>query len=210
MQFYRYFPFFAALLLASIAVVASPVSAMDQARLDQLDVQARKAWVATRLQWLDDANRAVLAPEAVEKQHARFEQALDDFVQDRAGWREVVEQFEQELALSQRAAVEHLTRRYRIEAYQTFRGDRPQYEERRQRLAELVAASRNSASPDGERHKVVAWLLAATESTTGGDDHRLPPLPHFDGGAADAAPPAIAESQQPKPMPTADGQAAIV
>ncbi|HBO43773.1 MAG TPA: hypothetical protein DD670_07545 [Planctomycetaceae bacterium] len=200
MQFHRYLSLVAVLLLAPLAVAEDFAPAIDPSRLDELDVQARRAWVATRLQWLDDANRAVLAPEAVEKQRKRFEQALDDFVQDRAGWREVVKQFEEELALGQRAAIEHLTRRFRIEAYQTFRSDRPQYEERRRHLAELLAASRDSASPDGERHKVVAWLLAATEA--GEADASLPPLPRFDGHIdSQSAPLAIVESERPGPMP---------
>lgn len=158
-----------------------PAPARRYAQLEQMDTQARVAWVETMLKRLDKANGVVLAPAAIAKQHSRFESMLVAFVENRAHWQEQVVRFEAELALGQRAAIEHLTRQYRIESYHTFRGDYRGYERRRVHLERLLAGWRESGARSDEQHKVVNWLLAASRGSTDPGGDRLPPLPHVEG-----------------------------
>jgi len=179
-------------LLVVPAGAGEPASGDPLAPLEKMNTPARQAWVETMLARLDEANRVVLAPEAVTKQHARFEQSLRGFVENRADWRAQVASFEEELVLSQRAAIEHLTRRYRLEAYQQFRNDRAGFEQCRLILERLMTAWRRSASPRAEQHKLIAWLDAATQRSVEGKLASLPPLPDFRAGraAVASAPPA--------------------
>ncbi|HLA84169.1 MAG TPA: hypothetical protein VJL29_05200, partial [Thermoguttaceae bacterium] len=170
-------------LLAAGTDAAGPVSSSPFAPLERLDTAARATWVEDSLGRLDEANRVVLAPAAVAKQRARLGQTLDSFVKNQADWQVQVARFESELALSQRAAIEHLTRRYRMDAYEAFRGDRDGYDVRRSQLERMLADWRSCRSPSAEQHKVIRWLTTAANHLADRGTP-LPPLPRFEGAGA--------------------------
>lgn len=161
------------------AGAAEPGTVRPYASLEKLDPRARAAWIEEMLRRLDEANGVVLAPDAVAKQHARFREVLAPFADNTTNWRESVEFFDSELALSQRAAMEHLTRRYRMTAYRVVRTDRGAFDARRKSLEQVMAGWRNSDSPADEQYKVIRWLAAATPSADDGELGHLPPLPEF-------------------------------
>ncbi|MBN1590600.1 MAG: hypothetical protein JW888_13885 [Pirellulales bacterium] len=161
------------------AAAREPASVSGYGSLEKMDIAARTAWVTTMLGRLDAANRVVLDPAAVAKQHARFEQMLDAFVKGLPTGQTQVQRFEEELALSQRAAIEHLTRRYRIDSYDVFRNNRSQYEQRLVLLERLIGRKRISGVALAQQHKIIDWLVVATEPSTDRRADRLPPLPIF-------------------------------
>lgn len=188
----RYWPL---LIVWAFSLLAAPVGAGEQAaaqpydQLDRMDATARAAWVESMLSRLDEANGVVLAPEAVAKQHERHKTMLRAFVENRADWRTHVAGFEEELVVSQRAAIEHLTRRYRLKAYQNFRTDREGFEKRRLLLERVLAAWQNSEAPRTEQHKLVDWLQRATQGPLDRDLGTALVVPHFQPRQALAAAP---------------------
>ena len=200
------------LTLATFSLCAMQVGASDlssfgsDTSLAEMDIAARRDWVGDMLARLDEANRVVLADEAVKKQHARFEKTLAPFVEDRDGWLSQVAMFKKELVLSQRAAIEHLTRRYRLDAYRIFRTDRDAFETRRATLEGLLKGWRNAKSPVDEQYKVVRWLSDATHRTNDSNLAQLPPLPIFEGSPASSLTPRRLAQSEPARltrMPTA-------
>jgi len=189
-------------LAGARAAAAEPAPTSPYAVLATMDTQARASWVQEMLGRLDEANRVVLAPSAVAGQHARFARLLGGFVENRDDWQARVTSFEAELALSQRAAVEHLARRYRMEVYQAFRTDRATYDQRRQLLERLLADWRNCSSPGTQRHKVIRWLIAATGPSVDSALGPVPPLPDFEHDAAIAPAKRVTAQSEPPRLPT--------
>lgn len=189
---HRYLPL---LIVWAFSLPAAPIGAGEQAaaqpydRLDRMDAAARAAWVESMLSRLDEANGVVLASEAVAKQRERHKTMLRAFVENRADWRTHVASFEEELVVSQRAAIEHLTRRYRLKAYQNFRTDREGFEKRRLLLERVLAAWQNSDAPRAEQHKLVDWLQRATQSPLDRDLGTALAVPQFEPRRAFAAAP---------------------
>ena len=175
----------------------SATSPNVQARLEAMDAPAREAWARMKLARLDRANRVVLEPAAVAQQHARVEKIIRPFVDGTSDWRRRVEFLNHELQLAERAAVDHLARRFRMTLYRTFRLDRPEYDRRRATLMRLVKQWKAADSPADQQHKVVDWLLLATERSATPDAGTLPPLPSFASQTSPAA--SVAIDEPPKP-----------
>ncbi|MFO0895858.1 MAG: hypothetical protein U0836_00395 [Pirellulales bacterium] len=100
------------------------------------------------------------------------------------------EQFEELLVLRGRleqASIERLARAYRIATYNTYHGDRAEYDRRRQAWENVLSAWRLTGSRPEQRQTLIAWLRAAGEAGT------LPETPRFVGAAetAQAKPPAV-------------------
>jgi hypothetical protein len=187
--------------LACPTAAAEPQPPRRYARLEAMDTQARAAWVGAMLKRLDEANGVVLSPQAIVVQHARFQKMLAPLIEDQPDWQADVARFESELAISQRAAIEHLSRRYRVETYRVFHADRPRYEQRRRLLEQLLLRWQNADAPDAEQHKVVEWLVAATRRVSDPKDDWVPPLPSF-SGRIHSADRAIAQSGASEPAAT--------
>ena len=117
--------------------------------------QDSRGWTAP-IGWC--SNRA-----AVARQHARLDKAIQPFVEGSSDWQRRVEFFNRELELAERAAVDHLARRFRMTLYRTFRLDRPEYDRRRATLMQLVKQWKAAGSPADQQHKLVDWLVLATD-----------------------------------------------
>ncbi|MBN2021937.1 MAG: hypothetical protein JW809_04020 [Pirellulales bacterium] len=196
------------LLLVSLAPAGFVLA--DDAPTGPLDRAGREQWVRAALDQMDRANAVVLEPDAVAQQHARFERMLAPLVEGDPGWGKAVAEFEAELHLSQRAAIEHLTRQLRIQVYETFRRDRPEFDRRRDAMQSLTTAWTDAGSPAWEQHKLVDWLQTALVRSRRADGGALPPIPSFAAGPPVAVqivqveppPPAATLAPAPPPAPT--------
>lgn len=113
------------------------------------------------------------------------------------------EQFEDLLVLRGRleqASIERLARAYRIATYNSYHGDRAEYDRRRQAWESVLSAWRLAGSRPDQRQTLIAWLRAASEAGA------LPATPRFvtAAEAATAKPPAgdPAVAEQPAPAPS--------
>ncbi|MCX7426176.1 MAG: hypothetical protein NTW96_11230 [Planctomycetia bacterium] len=147
------------------------------ARLETMNPPVRQAWVQAMLTRLDRANQVFLDPWEVRRQHARVETAMQPFVEGKPDWRRRAEFLNHELRVGQQAAVEHLSRQYRVEIYNSYRFSRPEYNRRRAALAQLIDQWTDAGALPGQEYKVVDWLLSAAERSAAAG--ALPPIPSF-------------------------------
>ena len=152
------------------------------ARLETMTPPARQAWVQAMLTRLDRANQVFLDPWEVRRQHARVETAMQPFVEGKPDWRRRAEFLNHELRVGQQAAVEHLSRQYRVEIYNNYRFSRPEYNRRRAaaRAARRPMDRRGRASGPG----VQGGRLAAVGGRALGRGRRVATDPQFRPGIA--------------------------
>ncbi|MEX0937894.1 MAG: hypothetical protein WDZ59_08525 [Pirellulales bacterium] len=108
------------------------------------------------------------------------------------------QQKNQQMALP--AEIERLAREYRIQVYNSFRADRPEYDRRRQAWEDVHAKWRDAGAKDEHVALLADWLRDATRSSLGASVSALPLTPAF------GSPPVVAV--QPKqnrtlPVPAA-------
>jgi hypothetical protein len=81
------------------------------------------------------------------------------------------------------AAVAAAARGMRIQIYETFREDRPEYDRRQQAWEQVKKAWDAAGSPAGEREKFIRWCVDVESHSRGDSIEAMPEAPKFTSAA---------------------------
>ena len=143
-------------------------------RMVAMDGATQQAYLADLEKRLDRANRLTLAPEEAAARAASVAAALRQNV---VGW-DLIRELVQETDRRERAAISKLVRQCRMKVYETYYGDRKEYDQRLDALNRVSEAWYKQATFD-EQPIVVVWMVAATASAMPETKGPLPPEPKF-------------------------------
>jgi hypothetical protein len=101
--------------------------------------------------------------------------------------------------------IERLARDFRIQVYNSFRANRPEYDRRRQAWEDVQAKWREAGAKDEDVALLAEWLRAATDSSVGTGVSALPSTPAFGSPPVTASGPEVQPlAPQPAAPPLAD------
>jgi len=187
-------------LLAAIAVGGGPVVAggplaqveQELQRIAELDRAAQQQVLRRLEERLGAAADRVLPDRQAKPLKAELRQTLRRKMLSWDDLRSLLGQLDR----LETAAVEQLSRQYRIQTYRAFAADRSAYERRQRAWRDVERAWRSSDSPLWQRDRLIAWLGTAVERSRPGHIAALPPAPVF------------GEPTQARPAPSTVTQAA--
>lgn len=173
------------------------------AAMEPADQQKALAQLERRL---DLANRLLLPPDQAAQRRASVAAALR---QPNVTW-DLIRELVIETDRRERAAITRLVRQFRVKVYETFYGDRKEYDARLDSLNRVMESWGKHGGFD-RQHVMIEWLMAAVNSSLPTTKGPLPPEPRFDlpGNLADvlAADPkkGIGNAVSPRPEPVVSG-----
>lgn len=80
---------------------------------------------------------------------------------------------------TEKLSAEQAARLYRISVYETFRGERPEFNRRRELGDKVWNRFEALGRPQDQYHEVLDWFSAARQATLASPAGELPPLPEF-------------------------------
>lgn len=185
-----------------------PAGAAAAAQIAQayrkLDAPAQRAWLARLLiDRTQPAARHVLAADAFARLASRHAAILVAADQGRRLSPAGIERLLSELQQYELAALEALSRQFRMATYDQFRTDRRRYDARLATWRQLEAHWRSAGSRVDARRQLLDWLQAAIRQTVAHSNLPLPPSPL----QVDQRPAAPEPTPAARPQPTAPSPA---
>ncbi len=165
-----------AILGAAGAQTAQQVDADAVVRaIAAMEPAAQQAYLAQLERRLDLAHRILLPPDQAAQRRQSVAAALR---QPNVGW-DLIRELVLETDRRERAAIVRLIRQYRVKVYETYYGNRKEYDARLEALDRVLDSWRKHGSFDRQQ-VMVDWLIAGVNSALPNSKGPLPTEPRFD------------------------------
>ena len=155
------------------------VDRMDAASFERMNRTAQHTWLREVIARLDRAGRLVLSPDEAAKQEAAIAQLLRRLAQGERLSAAEAEDLLRQTDQHEKAAVEQLARKFRVQVYQTFRQRRGTFTRRRAAWNRVHADWEAAGGSLEEQDRLLDWLQAAIRVSLPDSVGPLPEDPAF-------------------------------
>ncbi len=152
---------------------------MAAVEFDRMDFVAQHEWIRTIIVRLDRANQLVLPPDKAAQHKARYAVLLRQISQGKRVSPAEAEDLLRQTDRREKAAIEQLARRFRIQVYQTFRQRRGTFTRRRAAWNRVLAGWEAAGGSFEEQDRLIDWLRAAIRVSLPDSVGPLPAEPEF-------------------------------
>lgn len=177
------------LILANLLLLAAPADkpAAPSLDVDEIIEQVSSLEPAKQQEWLrrlkfrlDRATSLTLSPDAAAKKKAEFEAKLRQKMISRDTLRELIRLAD----TREKTAIDVLTRRYRVQIYETFWSKQEEYTERQAVLERALETWNASGKTPAQQEQMLVWLDGALKSALPDAKDPLPADLKLDGVAS--------------------------